>query len=152
MTEAKQKREEREEYFLGEIYKSSKMGADAIISLLPHIKEDGLRSVVTMQLDGYEKYAARAAAALEARGLAAKQENLVTRLSSRAGIAINTLLDSTLSHIAELLIEGSNMTITEMTRLLNDHEARGKSKDAVRLANEVVRFEEHNLEMLRRYL
>ena len=108
--------------------------------------------MVTMQLDGYEKYAARAAAALEARGLAAKQENLVTRLSSRAGIAINTLFDSTLSHIAELLIEGSNMTITEMTRLLNDHEARGKSKDAVRLANEVVRFEEHNLEMLRRYL
>ena len=53
MTEAKPKQEMTEEYFLGEIYKNAKMGADSIIHLLPHIKDDGLRSVVTMQLDGY---------------------------------------------------------------------------------------------------
>ena len=152
MTETKPKREATEEYFFGEIYKNAKMGADSIIHLLPHIKDDGLRSVVTMQLDGYEKYAARAAEALTARGCTAKEENLMTRLSARMGVAINTMMDSTSSHIAEMMIEGSNMGITDMTKLLNDHETRSDSKDAVRLAHEVVRFEEHNLEMLKRYL
>ena len=152
MTEAKIKRAGKEAGYLDEIYKNVKMGANAIIQLLPHIKDDSLRSIVTMQLDGYEKYAARAAAALGERGVPAKEENLLTRLSARMGVAINTMMDSTTGHIAEMLIEGSNMGITEMTKLLNEQEMLGGCKDAVRLAQEVVRFEEHNLEMLKRYL
>ncbi|MBR7181191.1 MAG: hypothetical protein IKD28_00205 [Clostridia bacterium] len=152
MTEAKIKRAGKEAGYLDEIYKNVKMGANAIIQLLPHIKDDTLRSIVTMQLDGYEKYAARAAAALGERGVPAKEENLFTRLSARMGVAINTMMDSTTGHIAEMLIEGSNMGITEMTKLLNEQEMLGGCKDAARLAQEVVRFEEHNLEMLKRYL
>lgn len=152
MPETKVRAEKCEELFFAEIYKNAKMGADAIINLLPHIKDDRLRSVVTMQLDGYEKYAARAAKALEERGQTAKEENFVTRISAKVGMAINTMIDSTASHIAEMMIEGSNMGITDMTKLLNDHEADGSCRDAVRLAHEVVRFEEHNLEMLKRYL
>ena len=62
----------REEDFLGEIYKNAKMGADSIINLLPKVKDDGMRSAMTMQLDGYERYAARAQKELEARGAEAK--------------------------------------------------------------------------------
>lgn len=152
MAQTKEKKEHTEEFFFGEIYKTAKMGADAIINLLPHIKDDALRSVVTMQLDGYEKYAARAAAALQDRGMQAKEENLFTRVSARMGVAFNTMIDSTASHIAEMMIEGSNMGITDMIKLLNDQEPRGGSPEAVRLAREVVAFEEHNLEMLKRYL
>ena len=152
MAQTKERRETTEEFFFGEIYKNTKMGADSIINLLPHIKNDALRSVVTMQLDGYEKYAARAAAALRDRGKEPKEENLITRVSARMGMAVNTMIDSTTSHVAEMMIEGSNMGITDMTKLLNDHEPRGTSPDAVRLARELVSFEEHNLEMLKRYL
>ena len=141
-----------EEVFFDEIYKNAKMGADSIIHLLPHIKDDNLRSLVTQQLDGYEKYAARAAEALGARGIAAKEEKLLTRLSARMGVAINTMMDESGSHIAEMMIEGSNMGITEMTRLLNDQRMHGDAKEAARLAEEVVRFEERNLELLKRYL
>ena len=152
MPETKEKREITEELFLGEIYKNAKMGADSIINLLPHVKEDSLRSVMTMQLDGYEKYAARAAEALCKMGLEAKEENIVTRFSARIGVAINTMIDSTTSHIAEMMIEGSNMGVTDMTKLLNSQGPRGACKEATRLAREIVAFEEHNLEMLKRYL
>jgi hypothetical protein len=152
MAQTKERRKEAEEFFLGEIYKSTKMGADSIINLLPHIKNDALRSVVTLQLDGYEKYAARAAAALRERGREPREENLFTRVSARMGMAINTMIDSSTGHVAELMVEGSNMGITDMTKLLNEHEPRGTCPDAVRLAREVITFEEHNLEMLKRYL
>lgn len=152
MAQTKEKKETTEEFFFGEIYKNTKMGADAIINLLPHIKNDALRSVVTMQLDGYEKYAARAAEALRERGLEPKEENLFTRVSARMGMAFNTMIDSTTGHIAEMMIEGSNMGITDMIKLLNEHEPRGSSPKAARLAHEIVAFEEHNLEMLKRYL
>lgn len=141
-----------EETFLKEIYKNTKMGADSIINLLPKVKEDSLRSAMTMQLDGYEKYAARAQKELDARGDTAKEENVMTRLSARVGMAFNTMLDSTTSHIAEMMIEGSNMGITDMTRLLNNFEIGNTDSPAVRLAREVLRFEEHNLEMMKPYL
>ena len=142
----------REEDFFGEIYKNAKMGADSIINLLPKVKDDGMRSAMTMQLDGYERYAARAQKELEARGVEAKEENVMMRLSARFGMAFNTMLDSTTIHIAEMMIEGSNMGITDMTKLLNNFEVRNGDSEAVRLAREVVRFEEHNLEMLKPYL
>ena len=152
MAQLKERRQAGEEYFFSEIYKNTKMGADAIISLLPHVKDDGLRSAMTMQLDGYEKYAARAAQALQERGLVAKEENLVARVSARMGMAINTMLDSTTGHIAEMMIEGSNMGITDMTKLLNDYECKAEGEAAVRLARDVVRFEERNLETLKPFL
>ncbi|MBR6727366.1 MAG: hypothetical protein IKM08_04160 [Clostridia bacterium] len=152
MPELKEKRELTEEYFFGEIYKSVKMGADMIINLLPSVKDDRLRSTMTLQLDGYEKYAARAALQLEERGLAAKEENLFARLTSKVGTAINAMIDSGAGHIAEMMIGGSNMTITDMTRLQNLHLQKGTAPDAVRLASEVITFEEHNLDMLKRYL
>ena len=52
MNATKQKQQSKEDFFFNEIYKNAKMGADSIINLLPHVKEDSLRSVMTMQLDG----------------------------------------------------------------------------------------------------
>ena len=148
MTEVKERI--TEESFLGAIYKNAKMGADSIINLLPKIKEDALRSVITMQLDGYEKYAARAEKELRLHDVEAKEEGLMARLSARMGIAFQTMLDDSTGHIAELMIEGSNMGITDMTKLLNNYET--VDSEAVRLAREIILFEEHNIELLRRYL
>ncbi len=141
-----------EESFLGAIYKNTKMGADSIINLLPHVKDDALRSVMTTQLDGYEKYAAKAEREMDVRGVRAKEENLVVRASAKMGMAFQTMMDSTTGHIAEMMVEGSNMGITDMTKLLNNYDTCGCDSEAVRIAREVVHFEEHNLEVLKRFL
>ncbi|MBE6555451.1 MAG: hypothetical protein E7663_04370 [Ruminococcaceae bacterium] len=141
-----------EESFLDAIYKNVKMGADSIINLLPKVKDDSLRSMMTLQLDGYEKYATRAEEALAAAGVAAKEESIVARVSARMGMAFNTMIDSTTSHIAEMMIEGSNMGVTDLLKLLNNFDTCGEDSEAVRLAREILRFEERNLEMLKPYL
>ena len=82
-----------EAYFMSEIYKNTKMGADAIINLLPSVKDDALRSAMTRQLDGYEKYAARAAKHLEELGVCPKEENWFTRISAKLGMAFNTMME-----------------------------------------------------------
>lgn len=138
--------------FFEEIFKDTKMGADSIINLLPHVENDGLRSLMTQQLDGYEKYAAKAAKALTASGETPRENGIVARTSARIGMAFNTMLDSTTSHIAEMMVEGSNMGITSMTKLLNTYVPHGTAPAAVQLAREIVAFEEHNVEMLKRYL
>ena len=140
-----------EEAFLDAIYKNAKMGADSIINLLPKVEDDAMRSVMTAQLDGYERYAACAARALKKKGVEPREENIMTRFSAKMVMAFNTMLDSTGTHIAEMMLEGSNMGIVDLTRLLN-HYSPTQDSEAVRLAREVVRFEEGNLEQLKRYL
>ena len=107
---------------------------------------------MTMQLDGYEKYAACAARELDKQGGCPKEENIVTRLSARVGMAMNTLMDASTSHIAEMMVKGSNMGITEMLKLLNNYETQNEGSEAVHLAKQVVHFEEENLERLKEYL
>ncbi len=139
-----------EESFLGAIYKNAKMGADSIIDLMPRVQNDALRSAMTLQLDGYERYAAAASRALKERGVTAKEENLMVRMGAKMGIAFNTMLSVTTSHIAELMIEGSNMGITDTTKLLNNYKTA--DSDAVRLAREIVAFEERNIEIMKGFL
>ena len=139
-----------EESFLGAIYKNTKMGADAIIDLLPRVKSNAMRSAMTIQLNGYERYAASAAKALQERGVTPKEENIVVRMGAKMGMAFSTMLSVTTSHIAELMIEGSNMGITDMIKLLNNYKT--EDSEAVRLAREVVAFEEHNIETMKDFL
>ncbi|MBE6629520.1 MAG: hypothetical protein E7624_01560 [Ruminococcaceae bacterium] len=152
MSVTKEKKMADEAYFMSEIYKNTKMGSDAIINLLPCVRDDAMRSAMTRQLDGYEKYAARAAKHLEEEGICPKEENWFARISARIGMAFNTMVDSTGSHIAQMMVEGSNMGVTDLTKLLNTFEPRGSATEAVRLAHEVLEFEQHNLEVMRRYL
>ncbi len=146
------KEEAKEQYYFEEIYKGSKMGADSIINLLPHVSDDALRSLMTQQLDGYEKYAARAARALEEGGATPHEEKLLARVGARIGMAVHTMIDSTTSHLAEMMVEGSHMSVTEMTKLINAMERCEGMENAMRLAREVIAFEEHNLELLKRFL
>ena len=74
------------------------------------------------------------------------------RTMARMGIAMNTAMDDTDSHIAQMLIEGSTMSVTEMTRLAHRF---GKQKDCdelVDMANEIVTFEQGQIERMKQYL
>ena len=62
----------------------------------------------------------------------------------KSAIHINTLLNTSTSHLAELMIQGSNRGITDMCKSLN-HNATEKSM-ATELARELMDFEEKNIE------
>lgn len=65
-------------------------------------------------------------------------------------IKANTFLNTSTSHIAELMIQGSNRGVVEMCKVLNHNEnARGMY---VEMAKELMDFEEHNIERLKKYL
>ena len=84
----------------------------------------------------------------------AKEAGIVARLSSKMGSAMNTLLDATTSHLAEMMIEGSTMGITEHTRISHELErSDDPNREAVdRLAKDVVSFEQKQIERLKQYL
>ena len=68
----------------------------------------------------------------------------------KSGIQINTALNTSTGHIAELMIQGSNRGIIDMCRILNKYpDAFGP---ATEMAKEFMDFEERNIARLKKYL
>lgn len=137
---------------LEDIYKNVKMGADSIINLMSRVKDEALRLEMTYELDRYESFARRASTLMAERGLRAKEENPITKVSAKIGMAMNTMADSTTPHLAEMLIQGSSMGITNMLKLINVSEDCGLQGEAMKLAREAVDFQENSVERLKKFL
>ena len=132
-----------------EIYKGCKMGGESIVNLLPKVNDEGLRSELTAQLERYEEFASKAREQLFDMDKTPKEENLLTKLSSKMGVMMNTMIDATSSHIAQMIIEGCSMGITELIKAIHAHDEKD---DAEKLAREVVSFEESCTENMKKYL
>jgi len=141
-----------------QIYKNVKMGSSSITDLLPKVTDERLRAEMMTHLEGYERFASEAKALLDAEHKEAKEASAFTRISAKMGTAMNTMMDSTASHIAEMLIEGSTMGITDQMRILHELDRGAKAEDdpnykkAMRLAADVISFEEAQIEKMKKYL
>jgi len=132
-----------------EIYRGCKMGGESIVNLLPKVNDEGLRSELTAQLERYEEFASKAREQLFDMDKTPKEENILTKLSSKMGVMMNTMIDATSSHIAQMIIEGCSMGITELIKAIHAHDEKD---DAEKLAREVVSFEESCTENMKKYL
>ncbi len=142
----------QENKLLEETYKNVKMGADAIITLLPRVNDGDFKTELSSQLCRYEDYAKQSADLMQKSGIRPKEENPVSRISAKMGIAMNAMMDGTTSHHAQMMIEGATMGITDMTRILHESEEKGVSGEALRLAKDVTAYEEDTVERMKNYL
>ncbi len=142
----------KEAEMLESLYKNVKMGSDSIIKLMDKVSGGDFKSALTKQIDGYEKIAERIRKHLNGMGVSAKEENPMVKLWSSVGMAMNTMMDSTDSHIAQLVAEGSTMGITDGIKLLREYENTNISEEALGFAREIIKFEEHNLETAKKFI
>ena len=142
----------KEAEMLEQLYKNVKMGSDSILKLLGKVSDGRFKTDLTDQINGYESFAAKAKARLKEMGEEAKEENVMVKLWSSVGMAMSTLTDSSDSHIAQLVAEGSNMGVTDGIKLLREYENTKVSEGALKLVRDVIEFEERNLERAKSYI
>ena len=142
----------KEAEMLEQLYKNVKMGSDSIVKLLGKVSDGQFKTDLTDQLNGYESFAAKAKKRLKEMGAEAKEENPVVKLWSSIGMTVSTLTDSTDSHIAQMVAEGSTMGVTDGIKLLRDYENSCVSESALKLVRDVIEFEERNLERAKSYI
>ena len=138
--------------FLGDLYKNMKMGADSIINIMPKVEDGGLRQELTAQLNRYEEFAKEIGNGIRDAGGIPEEEGIMAKFMSKMGMAMNTAMDSTSSHIAQMMIEGATMGITENTKLVREYENKNCSEDALRLGKSTIRFMEDSVERMKQYL
>lgn len=142
----------KESEMLEQIYKNMKMGSSSMLSILSRAQDEEFKRLMTEQLDGYERLANAARKRLCEIGGEAREENAMTRLWASVGMKMNTMIDSTESHLAGMIIEGSTMGMTDTIKILREYENTDVSESALRLAKEIIKFEEKNIEIMKGHL
>ena len=138
--------------FLDRMYKNVKMGSDSIINLMPKVQREELRTEMTTQLSKLEEYSTQISKMASEEGAEAKEENVVSRMSAKMGMAMNTMMDSTTNHIAEMMMEGYTMGIADMTKDIREYENTTASEASLKLAREVVNYYERCYDRMKKFL
>ena len=136
--------------FLNYIYQNAEMGRDTIKQLIEISKDEEYKKMLQCQLEEYKAIHNTAEKKIEKLNKEAKDINVFSKVSAYIMINIKTLMDKTPSHISEMLIQGSNMGIIEITKKINEYP--NADKDIIDLANRLLKFEQNNLEKYKKYL
>ncbi len=135
---------------LHEVQKNTRMAMKAIDSINDRIYDDDLAVHVTRESMKYAELYNRATDRLLEGRAASFRESGFQDIMLRGGVRANTMLNTSTSHIAELMIQGSNRGLTSMWKTINHHENAGNV--SMEIARELMDFEEKNIEMLKQYL
>lgn len=139
------------EELLNYVYQNSEMGVNTLGQLLEIVEDAELRRYLARQRDGYQAFLQRAEALQRQHGLDEKGLGRFAQLRTYLMINLQTLTDSTPSHIAEMLILGSNMGVIEAVRSIHRYGA-AVDDHCIGLMRELKAFEEANIERLKCFL
>ncbi len=137
---------------LENLYKNTKMGSDSAIKIIEKAADGEFKGAITDQLNGYEKFAERIKERLHEIGYKEKEEGIMAKMGVSIGMAMNTMMDSSDSHLAQMVVEGSTMGITDTLKILRDYENSNVSECAIKIARDIVSFEEKNVEIMKGFI
>lgn len=135
---------------LDELNKGACMGMDAIKYTLDKVEKKELHDLLEKQYEEYKSISERICNLYpEYSSKEPKETNAMTKMMTWYGIEMKTMIDSTDSKIAELIMQGTNMGIIEGRRLLNH---KNSTEEINSLVREYVNNQEEIVENLKKFL
>lgn len=135
---------------LHNIMKNAEMGVNTLTELVKLAKDAAFRQALQSQLNEYQQIFKQANELIFAQQQDPKGLNPYQKVSTYMMLKLNTLADSTPSHIAEMIMQGNAMGIISITKWLRNLEEPEDSANA--LAQKLLETEQHNFEAMKQFL
>ena len=132
------------------VYQNAQMGVDSIRQLMGIVENKELKEHLKTQFQGYEEFRDTSRQMLEENGYDEKEISAFSKISSYLMINMQLLTDKSTTHIAEMMIQGSNMGVIDAIKNLN--ECEDAEQEVRNLMEKLQKFEEHNMEKLKEFL
>ena len=132
------------------VQKNAELAMKAVDTVSDKTYDDDLALHLSRQSLKYSELRNQAAGKLLSAHLEPSRKNVVEEMVVAGTMHRDTLLNTSTSHIAELMIQGSNRGLTSMWKAINHHENAGNT--SMEVAKELMDFEEKNIERLKKYL
>lgn len=135
---------------LNELYQNAQMGVNTIGQLIDITDSTEFKQHLQAQYAEYREMCGEAEALLKRKGYDEKGIGTFAKVRTYLMINMQTLSDKSPSHIAEMLMVGSNMGIINAIKNLKKYEHA--DKESLKLLKRLLRFEENNVQRLKAFL
>ena len=136
---------------LDEVNKGATMGMDAITFVSKKVKDKNFKKVLDIEYNKYEQISYRIKDLYSQYSKKNPHEtNTMNKVMTWYGIQMKTINDDTVSKLAEILVQGTNLGIIEGRRLLNQNPK--VSRNIKKILNDFVAMQEDSLETLKKFL
>lgn len=135
---------------LNESYRNTRMGREAINVIIGKVEDDELALDLNRQACKFVQLEEKIQKEFQKEQESPTEERFANRAMLWGGIQMNTLLNASTEHLADMMIQGNTKGITELMKAVKAN--KSVQKEYYELAEEVMDFEEKNIEKLKAYL
>ena len=136
---------------LNEIHKQAEVSADHAASLLCKAGDPLLKQELTERHMEFSNFASDAEKRLRSIGYRTADGPSFVRLTAKAGLQVSSMLDSSPSQLATLMIHTANTSIVALTKAMNGH-GNSLSRDVSSFALHFIDSSHRTIERMKRFL
>ena len=101
---------------LNAVYQNAQMAIDSIETLSKKVTDSNFRNDLHEQRKRYSEFANMAVEELEKYGARADDISTMSKLGLNASINMNMMMNNHTGHLAEMMIQGTNMGVIELKK------------------------------------
>lgn len=133
------------------LYKNAHIALQSISDIIKEVSDENMKRELSDQYDGYEKYIGKLSSYMKETSTEVRDINPFKKAMLFASVKMNTAMDDSASRVAELMIKGTVMGITELHELLNGS-GNEISEKVLNFAKELTELEESYEQRLKKFL
>lgn len=135
------------------VYENAEMGVHTLnnLSNILRKKDNKIKGLIEDELKEYNNFLKESEKLLKKNKLEHKKTNLMSKISSKMGIAMETMKDNSDPAIASMVIEGLTMGIVEMETKIESYK-KIVDKKILKLSNKFLKFQEEEIEKLKTFM
>lgn len=133
------------------VIQNCQMGIDSLEKLKKYVDDTDMQKEINEELQAYQERYAKAKKVICECGGEIKPVPCMQKIMACIGVKFNAMMDNTTSHIAEMLIQGTNMGIIELTKIKNSNPSAEEDK-LLDVVNDLLDFEIGRLDKLKKFL
>ena len=135
---------------LNEVHKGAKMGMESIGTIADKTEDVNFKKVLASQYNEYKKIYDNSEILLTKNNGIPEDISPMQNVITWMGIQMNTLTDTSINKLADLMIQGINMGIIKGNEILN-HE-KDMPNETKKLVTDYVALQERNLDEMKKWL
>lgn len=135
---------------LDESYRNAQMGRESINVIISKVEDEELALDLNRQACRFVQLEEKIQKEYQKSSVMPPEESLMNRTMLWGGIQMNTLLNASTEHLADMMIQGNTKGITELMKVVKAN--KDVQKEYYEMAQELMDFEEKNIEKLKAYL
>lgn len=135
------------------VYENAEMGMHSLNNLSDILrnKDNKIKGLIEDELKEYNSFLKESEKLLKKNKIEPKKTNLMAKLSSKMGIAMETMKDNSDPAIASMVIEGLTMGIVEMETKIENYK-KLVDKKILKLSTKFLKFQEEEIEKLKTFM